>query len=71
MKAQGQELSISQNLKYNYLLSVCLLPKKIDRHMNPIFSPTCCCRKNPNHVGNYDLLFDFDFKHFQKILALY
>ena len=53
MKAQGQELSISQNSKHNYLLSVCLLPKKIDRHMYPIFSPTCCCRKNPNHVGNY------------------
>ena len=35
MKAQGQELSISQNSKHNYLLSVCLLPKKIDRHMYP------------------------------------
>ena len=56
MKAQGQELSMSQNSKHNYLLSVCLLPKKIDRHMYPIFSPTCC-RKNPNHVGNYKCTF--------------
>ena len=37
MKAQGQELSISQNLKHNYLLSVCLLPMKIYRHMYSIF----------------------------------
>ena len=68
MKAQGQELSISRNSKHNYLFSVCLLPKKIDRHMYPIFSPTCCREKTRTMQVTINVLFDQDFKHFQKIL---